>query len=215
MPKKKTHDEFLHEICEVWGTKLSILTVYEFSYQNLKVRCNTCFYEWFARPTNLLNGVGCPACSRKRRKTTTDFIKELESISGNEYQILGSYINNKTPIEIRHVICGHIWNIRPLDFLNKGSRCPVCVTKRNTEQRKKNFVYELDNAVGNEYSVLTKYENNKSKVKLRHNECGHVFDVLPINFLNKGSRCPVCVTKRIAEQKNKNFFSRRTRTSWR
>ncbi|PGT15174.1 zinc-ribbon domain-containing protein [Bacillus cereus] len=196
MPKKKTNDEFLYEMYQVWETRLSILTNYEFSNKNLKVKCNTCLFEWYARPTNLLKGVGCPVCSGKRRKTTSDFIKELESVSGDEYQILGNYINNKTPIEIKHVICGYVWRVRPLDFLNKGNRCPVCVAKRIGEQRKKNFIQELHYLVGDEYTVLSNYINNKSKIKLRHNPCGYIYEVLPTNFINKGSRCPSCYVNR-------------------
>lgn len=44
---------------------------------------------------------------------------------------------------------------------------------------------------GNEYEVLAEYVSAKSLIKMKHNVCGHIYDVSPSNFLS-GRRCPQC-----------------------
>ena len=49
-------------------------------------------------------------------------------------------------------------------------------------------MYDL---VKDEYSVLGEYVNNKEKILMRHNTCGHEYMVQPNKFLT-GRRCPKC-----------------------
>ena len=58
----------------------------------------------------------------------------------------------------------------------------------------KDYVKEL---VGDEYDVLgDKCERNSSKIKIRHNKCGHVYEPRIASFLNDGRRCPFCVREK-------------------
>lgn len=121
-----------------------------------------------------------------------DFIGDVRDLTGNEYTVLGEYVNNKTKIIIIHNKCGHHWNVQPAHFL-RGSRCPKCSHKiPYTTESFKERVSEL---VGDDYSVQGEYVNSKEKVSFKHNICGHSFDVAPSNFL-QGNRCPKC-SKRI------------------
>jgi len=45
--------------------------------------------------------------------------------------------------------------------------------------------------VGDEYTFLEEYVKAKTKIKVRHNTCGHEYSVTPANF-NSGKRCPKC-----------------------
>ena len=60
--------------------------------------------------------------------------------------------------------------------------------KKTNEQFKKE-VYEL---VGKEYTPLTKYINDCTKVLMKHNKCGYEWEITPNNFLSTGNRCPKC-----------------------
>ena len=60
--------------------------------------------------------------------------------------------------------------------------------KRKTNEQFKQEVYDI---VGNEYIFLDTYVNNHTKLRVKHNKCGHIYRVLPSNFL-KGTRCPYC-----------------------
>lgn len=61
-------------------------------------------------------------------------------------------------------------------------------TKKTQEQ----FEQEVKNLVGTDFSVLGEYVNTDTKIKMKHNICGHEFDMRPANFLN-GQRCPKCM----------------------
>jgi Zn ribbon nucleic-acid-binding protein len=53
------------------------------------------------------------------------------------------------------------------------------------------FVKEIFNLVGNEYTVISNYINNKEKIILKHNLCNNEYEVSPIKF-TQGRRCPYC-----------------------
>lgn len=82
------------------------------------------------------------------------------------------------------------------------------VTKRKTH---KEFTEEVFQLVGEEYSVLSRYINSLTKVKLKHNKCGHEWFVTPSSFTSTGSRCPKCailITNKKIKLTQKEFESR-------
>lgn len=126
-----------------------------------------------------------------KRKTHNEFVKEVYDLVGDEYTVIGKYVNNKTKILMRHNICGNEWCVIPNNFL-KGSRCPnesQIRSHKNTTKTHDEFVKEVYNLVGNEYTVVGNYINSKTKILMKHNLCGNEWHVLPNDFL-KGSRCP-------------------------
>lgn len=59
-------------------------------------------------------------------------------------------------------------------------------TKSNEE-----FLKEVKDLVGSEYTFLEPYKGCHTKISVRHNICGTVYKVIPPNFL-RGKRCPSC-----------------------
>lgn len=53
------------------------------------------------------------------------------------------------------------------------------------------FVKNVYNKVGKEYTVLGRYVKAKTKLDIRHNLCGNIWSISPDNFL-RGRRCPTC-----------------------
>ncbi|WP_433943668.1 hypothetical protein [Paenibacillus sp. SN-8-1] len=90
----------------------------------------TCGKVYEARPKDFLRGGRCPHCCGNRRKTTFSFKEEVFKIVRDEYTVLGLYMNNLTPIIMRHSKCGLEYEVRPTDFLSKGSRCPYCAESK-------------------------------------------------------------------------------------
>lgn len=136
-----------------------------------------------------------------KKKTHEQFIQEVYDLVGNEYSVLTYYEGAHTKISIKHNKCGHQWNITPGSFL-KGARCPKCgIISMKLKQRKTNeqFTKEVIKLVGNEYTFLEKYINNKTKIKVKHNKCGHEYYVQPGNFLY-GKRCPICSQYKSTEE---------------
>lgn len=126
-----------------------------------------------------------------KRKTHKTFVKEVKELFGNKFTVVGKYINNRTKIEIKHNECGKTW-MANASFLLRGHGCPYC--QINSKKTNKQFREDLYKAVKDEYIALDKYENNKTKVRMKHLKCGHIWKVTPAHFLSKTSptRCPIC-----------------------
>ena len=130
------------------------------------------------------------------RKTLDQIKKEFNDLVGNEYQILSNeYFNNKKKLKILHTSCGNEFEMSADGFLNRGNRCKYCANQMSwsytTEEFKKMVSESL---LGDEYEVLSKYENTHTPVLMKHKTCGNTFEMRPNNFLIKGNRCPVCST---------------------
>lgn len=100
----------------------------------------------------------------------------------------------------KHNTCNHEWKISPNNFL-AGKGCPECYgNKRKTDNQ---FKKEVKSQVGEEYTFLEKYKNNKTKLLCRHNECGYEWKITPDHFLNQKNRCPQCAGN--LHKKDKEF----------
>ena len=98
------------------------------------------------------------------------------------------YVNTVTKLKIKHNKCGNTYEVTPSAFLS-GTRCPYCsISAKKTNQQ---FQEEVHDLVGSEYEFLESYINNKTKIKVKHNKCGHIYKVTPHHFL-RGVRCPKC-----------------------
>ena len=191
MPRrKKTDKEFQQEVFNLVGNEYTFIESYVKNSIKIKVKHNKCGNIYKVAPSNFLKGSRCPYCYRKSRKiTNAQFKKEVKKLVGNEYEFLDTYINSKTKIKVKHNKCGHTYKVQPNSFFN-GSRCPYCYgTSKKTDTQFKKEVLDL---VGNKYTFLDSYQDNHTKLRVKHNKCGHVYKIEPISFL-RGSLCPYCV----------------------
>lgn len=68
--------------------------------------------------------------------------------------------------------------------------------KQYIKQRKINrnataFYNYVSNTTKGEYTVVGKYTGATNKVKIKHNKCGHVYEITP-SYFKGGNRCPQC-----------------------
>jgi len=54
------------------------------------------------------------------------------------------------------------------------------------------FINEIYNLVGNDYTFLENYVNNSTEISCKHNKCGYIWKIKPNNFISNGNRCPIC-----------------------
>lgn len=186
---RKTPVQFRQEVRDLVGDEYTILTPYKNARAKILIRHNKCGNEYKVTPNGFLSGSRCPKCIKNRRKTTDDFKKEVYNLVGSEYSVLGGYINCRTKIKIKHLSCNTSYMVTPRAFL-RGSRCPYC-NPRPLYMTAQRYREKFEGLVGDEYSLLSDYLNNKDKVKVRHNKCGYTYLVRPYNFLT-GNRCPKC-----------------------
>lgn len=189
MPRRKTDEEFKKEVYDLVGNEYTFLDTYVNSYTKIKVKHNKCGLVYEVQPNAFLHNSRCPYCAYENyRKTDDEFKQEIYDLVGNEYVFLDSYVNNRTRIRVKHNKCGNVYKTTPGNFIH-GNRCPYCsITGRKTDAEFKQEVFAL---IGDEYAFLDTYVNSRTKIRVKHNKCGHIYKVEPNSFIH-GSRCPYC-----------------------
>ena len=190
MAYKKTNEEFIKEVYELVGDEYIFLE--DYVNNKIKILCkhNKCGNEYLVCPNRFLSGRRCPYCSGKMKKTTESFAKEVKEKSNGEYELKSDYINNETKVKILHKKCGKIYEVIPYNFSMGKGGCPYCDPhKKLTREEIVKRMYEL---VGDEYTLISDYINNKVKIEVKHNKCGSIYKVMPGMFLRYNRRCPYC-----------------------
>ena len=183
---RKTDTQFKQEVFDLVGDEYTFLDTYVNNHTKLRVKHNKCGKVYEVRPNDFLKGTRCPHCFGNTKKTDAQFKKEVYDLVGDEYTFLDTYVNNHTKLRVRHNHCGNTYEVRPNAFF-KGDRCPYCAKKNDVRFKKE--VFDL---VNNEYTFLEPYINAKAKIKVKHNKCGHVYEVRPTDFISHHARCPYC-----------------------
>ena len=189
----KTDAQFKQEIFDLVGDEYTFLDSYVNTRTKLRVKHTKCGNVYEVKPNTFLNGHRCPYCAGLIKKTDTQFKKEVHDLVGDDYTFLDTYINVLTKIRVKHNKCGHIYKVVPSNFL-RGQRCPYCAG--NAKKTDAQFKQEIFDLVGDEYTFLDHYINTMTKIRVKHNKCGHVYEVRPDDFFNKHSRCPYCANSK-------------------
>ena len=186
---KKSNKQFKREVYDLVGNEYIFLDAYVNARTKLRVKHNNCGKVYKVKPNNFLNGSRCPYCYGTSNKTDTQFKQEVKNLVGNEYTFLDSYVDAKTKLKVKHNTCGNIYEVQPNTFLSAKRRCPYCfgTNKKTTDE----FDAEVCDLVGNEYTFLDSYSGAKTKIKVKHNTCGNIYEVQPTNFI-QGYRCQFC-----------------------
>lgn len=195
MAKRKTTQEFANQLATI-NNDIEVIGEYTNNRTSLECLCKKCGRRWFAFPQDLLRGHGCAFCAGKLRKTTEKFISEIHALNPN-IEILGTYINNKTPIECICKKCGHTWKSKPNTLLN-GHGCIKCANKYKptTEEFKERL-----SVINPDIVVVGEYKSRKMPIECECFACGYRWFPEPGNLLN-GSGCPSCagLKKKTTEQ---------------
>lgn len=197
MVKRLTTEEFKKRVYNWVGEEYTVLGEYITAREKLLMRHNKCGNEYSVRPDDFRSGRRCPECAKelkgRKAKTAEEFKKEVHSVEGDRYTVLGKYVNWKTKIKVRHNECGYEYKVQPNAFL-QGRRCPRCQHKIEVQKRTKSdkqFKKELKEKYNGEYIALEPYVNNATKIKFKHTICGSVWYTTPGNLLF-GYGCPLC-----------------------
>lgn len=130
--RRLTNDEFKQRVYDLVGNEYTVASKYVNMRTKINIIHNKCGYkDWWVRPDSFLNGDRCPKCSNKVAKSPDQFKQEVKEKFGNEYTVLGNYVNRSTPIRIKHNKCGYEWSPTPSNLLNNKSHCKRCRNKRS------------------------------------------------------------------------------------
>lgn len=190
---------FLDKLNQRYNNEYEVLGEYQTQNTKIKVKHSICHQEFEITPKQFLakRSKGCNYCRiNNRTKTHEAFVQEVDSLVGDEYVVLSQYVKSSQKLKMKHCKCETEYEVTPSKFLC-GRRCPKCAGKnKRTNAEWVNEVQQLSN---NEYTVIGEYVNNRTKIMMKHNVCNHEWLISPSNF-KKGHRCPICATKKVAEQ---------------
>ena len=204
--KKLTTEEFIERAKKVHGNKYDYSKVkYKDIFSKIKINCNICKNFFEQRPSDHLSGYGCPYCAKNVRRSNNDeFIKKAQKIHGNNFNYdKVEYINNRTKVKIKCNTCFKEFEQNPDKHLI-GHGCPYC--KGGIKKSREHFIKKAYLIHGNEKYDYTQviYKNTHTKVKIKCNKCGKIFEQTPTNHLH-GQNCPHCYKSR-GEERIKKFL---------
>ncbi|QFJ53779.1 zinc-ribbon domain-containing protein [Pseudobutyrivibrio xylanivorans] len=201
----------LNEMIERRDIPVKILTDYKDMLTKVRAKCLICGHNWDVIPASILRGLGCPKCaikrrSEKQRKSHEQLLRELEEKNPN-IKLLGDYVGNHTPIKAMCKKHGVIWETTPGSLL-RGSGCKICRQERiaksqriSTEEFKRIVEDKNPNLI-----ILGKYQNNRTKIKVKCKRCNTISHTLPYTILN-GIGCSKCGREAQANTRRKSTES--------
>lgn len=119
--------------------------------------------------------------------------KKIKDKYNNEYIRISKYTNLETPFNLKHLVCGNNYNVKPHEFFrnNNTGRCPYCYSSKNIT--KEMFQWKLDNVYNHTknkgYTVL-KFDGMNNKCTIEH-KCGNKWTPKP-REIKQGKGCPIC-----------------------
>ena len=123
--------------------------------------------------------------------------RRVKALHNGEYTLQSKFINSKSPITLKHN-CGLIYELKSAKvFMTEdGGKCPVCARSTATRgevMTEEIFLKRFNEQVANEYTYLGGFKKYKEYVQIRHDVCGHEYQVTPQMLLGvKQRRCPKC-----------------------
>lgn len=201
-------EELRQRLLKKYGDEYEILSSYSDCRTPLEIRHKVCGTV-FRRTSGALTKHGCPACAGRQRiekssasrrsRGTEKFFALLPEFERRGYPYAGEPfqgLSERNAFRCSH--CGELW-WTTADSILRG-RDHICISpcRKKTQEE---FVRQVHELAGDEYSVLSEYQTAFTPVKLRHNICGLEYLVRPAHFTSKGQRCPVCTKSAGAQGK--------------
>lgn len=190
MSRRKTNEEYVADVAAI-NPDIEIVDKYIDAKTKILHRCKIDGYEWYVRPHDILQGSGCPVCSKCKKYTHNEYVTMVSNINSN-IKVIDKYINIKTKILHRCIICGNEWTAIPSNILH-GNGCPICSTLNASSKRLKTheqYVIEVEKINFN-IEVIEQYVNSRTPILHKCKIDGCVWYASPNNIL-KGHGCPKC-----------------------
>ncbi|AIX12623.1 hypothetical protein WRP3_120 [Lactococcus phage WRP3] len=92
------------------------------------------------------------------KKLTTGEVKgRIKDLTGNDYLLLGDYVNNITKMLVKHNLCGNTYEVKWNNF-HQGARCPKC-----NESKGEKKISDILNSLGIKYTSQKRFPECKYK----------------------------------------------------
>lgn len=192
---KKTDDLDIVSLCESKGLKY-ICRFIKNEQTYLKCVCANHYepYEFEISFRNLRNlKHNCPKCAGKNL-TTKDIKYKVETLLNVPVEIIGEYVNMRTPIDTICKKCGNNWKANVVS-LCQGSGCNKC---KKGKPLKSHEVYVEDLfKVQPNLEVISLYNGDAKDISYRCKIDGYVGVTKAGRLLSKNTQCRYCVLKKL------------------
>ena len=189
---KRTSDKDIQDICK--KKNLNFLSRFIKNGQTyVKCVCSKHYqpYEFEISYRNLKNlKYSCPKCAGKNL-TTQDIIFKVAQLN-DTVEILGEYVNMKTPILSRCKICNHLWEANVIS-LCRGSGCNLC-KKSKPQKNNETFIKQLSKIQPN-LEIITPYSGDRELVTYKCLIDGYIGQARAGNLLSLNTKCAYCSKK--------------------
>lgn len=115
--------------------------------------------------------------------TDSEFRRRVKKVHGDQFMVLSDYHGMNSKIKVRCTVCGGILETEAIHLLNPsyGAQCP---THGERQFNSSSFQKAVNQVQDNQYVLLSKYVNVRTKVNIKCNICGVEFYAWPGNLLN-------------------------------
>lgn len=202
----KSPKYFREEVFNLVGDEYTVVDDYIKNCVRICFRHNVCGNNYIQEPRLFLDGKRCPHCFRLVKSTTKEFKDFIESVVGDEYELLSEYVGANDSVSIRHNKCGLVYDVVASGF-KRGHRCPRC-TKSGVPVRSYDEVAKLVEDVSSHYKLID-YRGSVIPSRFLHLLCGNEFEMRTTFFIRFGNRCPICnisVPERLLQLELKKWF---------
>lgn len=131
--------------------------------------------------------------------TRDEIVRKSRAVHGDKYEY-GEYLGYNTKMKITCPIHGE-FEQTPHDHIG-GHGCRKCFDERSANERKlttEKFIEKAKKKYGDTYDYSqVNYIDSKTKVKIKCNKCGLVFEQRPAKHLSTNG-CPSCSRKSVAD----------------
>lgn len=194
---KMTTEEFVEKLQNIYGDKYDYSKVeYVNKKTKVEVGCDLHGYRKML-PYALLNGKGCPCCSKIKR-STEDFINEARAVHSDKYDYSQvKYVSSKTKVKIGCPLHGY-YETTPDVHLK--SICPQCALD-NRKISQDEFLKKAIAVHGDKYDYSgMKYINMNEKIDIFCKTCGIIFSQQPCLHIRSKGGCPICSRNRKTQE---------------
>lgn len=191
----KTQEKFVQDVERKFPGKYTILGKYTGSTGYLEVVYNKCGHTCNTKACKIMAGKGCPVCFGGIKLSQEQFEDRVHNLFP-DYEVTGTYVNNITPISVRH-ICGYEFDIIPSNMYGKKQcNCPKCFNKNHNCIPYVNDIYTTNKEM---YNILkNKEDGHKYKAGSHKNlwfvcpYCDNEVLQTPYSVNHFGLQCPKC-----------------------
>lgn len=143
--------------------------------------------------------------SRRYGKIFKDRVK---AVHGDEYSVIGDYVNHKTRIRVKHNVCETEMDVFPSHFVKKQVQCPnpECRHDRMMFKYGSEFYNRLDTQ--GKFTAISEYDGIDTPMTFCCKQCGCIFTINKAGRIfetPKISHCPDCYSEHVRVREEERY----------